>query len=163
MTLPLVANLRRALPAGGARVAKRVVAQLFAWALVALVVTASLTSGRSFLWCAMMERAVEACCCDPVEDDHEASEDGRATLHAGCCEHQTLAEAAPARVSVDAPEPLATMPVALPSAPVPTVVAATRVEASARRAAPSWLRARPIRAGPETAREIAARLQVFRC
>ena len=132
-------------------------------ALAALVVVLSsaLLSGQSYLFCLMMERPVEACCCAP-----EASTLGDAPvfhpeIRNGCCESRAGAELAKARVATTASEvPPATLSTI---ARLPALAAIPRARTSSRvgRAVP--LRSSQIRAGPWAASDTCVRLQIFRC
>lgn len=130
-------------------------------ALVAalLVLSGAVGAGRTYLWCSMMERAVEACCCEPGRDgdeDRSAPEIG-----AACCEDHAVGELAKARVAanvIDVPDAVVGAIALPPAAPPP--IAAPPLAAPLRA---SLTRASPIRAGPLRAAETCARLQVFRC
>lgn len=139
-----------------------IVQRLFALAAAALVLVGSLTAGRSYLWCSMMERAVEACCCDVEHAEGESPADEGSEIKNACCEDRALGDLDKARVAADALE----LPDAAPAAlPAPTVIVAAAIPAArfvpAR--APSSICPSPIRAGPRSAAENAIRLQVFLC
>lgn len=153
---------RRPRPSGDGRSARAVMARVVAACLAALLLVAAFTTGRSYIWCSMTERATDACCCAPTSDDDEADSTD-AKLRVGCCEHEAYGQLAPARVGVDALDPLATMPVGMPAPPPAIIVPARPVDSYIRVAAPAPLRASPIRAGPRTASDTCVRLQVFRC
>ena len=133
-------------------------------ALAALVVVLSsaLLSGQSYLFCLMMERPVEACCCAPepapegVSDPAEHPE-----VRSGCCESRGGAELAKGRVAATASEvPPATLSTI---ARLPALAVIPRAQTSSRvgRAVP--LRSSQIRAGPWAASDTCVRLQIFRC
>jgi len=137
---------------------QRALRRLFAVAVSALVLIASLSAGRAYLWCSMMERAVEACCCEPEGDgeEHEGAQ-----IHAGCCEDRaigTLAKASPAAATA------VEIPPALPAALAPPAPALRAVVAEpAAPQARATACASPIRADPSRAADTCVRLQVFRC
>lgn len=124
-----------------------------------LLLVSALGAGRTYLWCAMMERAVEACCCDPAREGDEGP--AGTEIHAACCEDRAVAEADKARVAAGAIE--------LPAAVLVGIVGPQSISsrASSPIVAPRLPTARapqnPIRAGPLRAADIAVRLQVFRC
>jgi len=165
MTFPLPTTRRGARPSNGGRVghsARAVMARAIAACLATLLLVATLTGGRSYVWCSMTERAGDACCCAPAADAG-GTPSGDAELRVGCCEHEALGTLAPARVGGDALDPLATMPAAMPAPPPAILVPPAPVDSWDRVAAPPLLRATPIRAGPRTASDTCVRLQVFRC
>lgn len=152
---------RRSRNASGGR-ANAAFSRFLALVAAALVLVASLTAGRSYLWCSMMERAVEACCCDVEHAADEAPVDERSEIRNACCEDRALGDLAKARAAADAPElPAATL------AALPTPAIAVAVPMAAARfvpgRAPGSICASPIRAGPRSAAQNAVRLQVFRC
>jgi hypothetical protein len=128
-----------------------------------LVLVSTLTAGRSYLWCAMMQQTVDRCCCEPepTANASEAGPDSAPGAEAGCCEHQGIESTAPGSV--------ASAPIELPAvAPVdtrgtPAVVTAASAPVAARPVVAQLVRARPIRAGPATGSDICIRLQVIRC
>lgn len=131
--------------------------RLLAVAVSALLLVTSLSAGRAYLWCSMMERAVDACCCEPEGDGDE--HDGP-QLHAGCCEDHALgklATASPAAPALEIPPALA----ATIAPPAPMLRAAVAVPLAPRASAAACTS--PIRAGPSRATDACARLQVFRC
>jgi hypothetical protein len=136
--------------------------RLFAFVAAALVLVGSLTAGRSYLWCAMMERAVEACCCDVEHAADEAPADERSEIRNACCEDRAYGDLDKARVSAGALDLSAAMIAALP-APAVIVAVSTPAARFVPTRAPSSVCASPIRAGPRTAAQTAVRLQVFRC
>ncbi|MFT3765451.1 MAG: hypothetical protein QM820_08055 [Minicystis sp.] len=133
--------------------------KLFAITVAALVVVGALTAGRSYLWCAMMERAVEACCCEPEDDG--ATEHG-AEIHSACCEDHLHAGLDKARVGASTIEIPAAMPADL-APPSVSLAALTPAPSFAPPRARATARARPIRAGPTSAADTCVLLQVFRC
>jgi hypothetical protein len=164
MLLPVIAAAsarRTPLPGRDLR-ARGFVRRLFALVAATLVLVASLTAGRSYLWCAMMERAVEACCCDVEHAADEAPADERSEIRNACCEDRAFGDLDKGRVSASTPDLPDAMIAALPA---PAVIVAASITAArfvpAR--APSSVCASPIRAGPRTAAQTAVRLQVFRC
>lgn len=153
----------------GAHGARAVMARVAAACLAALLLVATLTSGRSYLFCAMAERAVDACCCEPVRVVHLHAQDGdedagrAAQLGMGCCHSEAYGEIARGHIGLGALDLLAAPPAtALPPAPIFTAPPAP-ADARARVASPPLPRAAPIRAGPRTASDTCVRLQVFRC
>jgi hypothetical protein len=136
-----------------------VLRRLAALAAAALLVVSALNGGRSYLWCSMMERAVEACCCEPAADDGDHPEG--ATLHAACCEDHVQASLDKGRVGGAVEVPGAAVSAAVP----PSVMAAVIVlrPTFVPGGTPALACPSPIRAGPRRAAETAVRLQVFRC
>jgi hypothetical protein len=129
------------------------------------VLVGTLSAGRTYLWCSMMERYVKACC---VETEHadatqpgvERPEDAHPHLDSGCCEKHAqdgLTVAPVPSGDVDIPPPVVAAVV-----PAPVLTAAICIApCPAVHARPNH--ARPIRAGPGTASATCVRLQVFRC
>jgi hypothetical protein len=144
-------------------IARTVLRRVLASCLAALVLVATLTAGRPYLWCSMMERRVEACCCKGEEDGTLASPDQGPEIQNGCCEGRDHDELSKARVVTDGMD----IPPVTPSssrAPGPMLVRNRFAQASLG-PAPDVARGRtaPIRAGPRCATESCVRLQVFRC
>jgi hypothetical protein len=126
-------------------------------AVAALLLVTSLSAGRAYLWCSMMERAVDACCCEPASDGDE--HDGP-QLHPACCEDHALGKLATASPGAPALEIPAALAASLaPPAPMPRAAVAVPFAPQAATA----LCAAPIRAGPPRAQDTCVRLQVFRC
>jgi hypothetical protein len=140
----------------------RIARAVAAVALAAVVLVATLASGRTFLWCGAMERAMATCCC-PVDDADAVRTEGPA-LRTACCDVRSFGDL-PAGAAASAalqmpPAPLAF--VALPALPTPEIAARACAEASNH--APVHARYGLSRAGPHpSARARAALLQVFRC
>jgi hypothetical protein len=134
--------------------------RVFALCLAATVLTATLSAGRAYLWCSIMQERVETCCCEPgqsADEGHAGQE-----LRSGCCESK---HSALLGTGITASKPLE-VPAALPAMSVlQTEPALVAVERSPRRASETAVgsRERPIRAGPCSASEVCVRLQVFRC
>lgn len=171
MLLPVIAaaqSRRSPLPGRDLRAARAngapraFVQRLFALVAATLVLVGSLTAGRSYLWCSMMERAVEACCCDVEHAADEAPADEGSEYKNACCQDHALGDLDKARVAADAPDLPDAMLAALPP-PLITVAAAIPAARFVPARAPSSISARPIRAGPPTAAQTAVRLQVFLC
>ena len=131
--------------------------RLAALVVAALVLTGALTAGRPYVWCVMMERAMDACCCALSHDD--ASEPGGPEISASCCEDRALGKLAEARLGAS-PIELPAATAAEPSTPPAVVIA--RAPSFVRPHVAARVRAAPIRAGP-TATDTCVRLQVFRC
>ncbi|MFO0757771.1 MAG: hypothetical protein U0359_14850 [Byssovorax sp.] len=147
-------------PAGERSRARALLSRLGALALAAIVLASLLTAGRTYLFCSMMDRVVDACCCAP-ETDGEDTHDGPA-LKVGCCEDRVHGDIAQGNLAAGDVE----VPVALPaSAVLPAVIVAQVLRAPALldTERPAVLPASPIRAGPRTASEACVYLQVFRC
>ena len=132
--------------------------RLVALVSAVLLLSGALGAGRSYLWCSMMEEAVEACCCDPAR---EGDETRTSEIRAACCEDHAIGEITKARVVVDT--------IAVPDALPATIAVAEAISPiaiappfAAPRSAPA-MRGSPIRAGPNRAVDTCVRLQVFRC
>jgi hypothetical protein len=141
---------------------RAVLRQLSALCLVLLVLSGTLTAGGTYLWCSMMQASVETCCCAPERSALQVQTDERPEIHSGCCQshgHEALDQGRLVSSAIEVPP-------ALPAAalrPAPVLAGAIPV-ASYVAASPSCaVRASPIRAGPRTASEHCAKLQVFRC
>ncbi|APR87576.1 hypothetical protein A7982_12925 [Minicystis rosea] len=147
---------------GIARVVRSALHRMFAITVAALVVVSALTAGRSYLWCSMMERAVEACCCEPEHDAFEAPAGGEPEVHSACCEDRLHAAFDKARVSRAAVEVPDVLPVSV-AAPAIVRASASAAPAFAPARPSARVRAGPIRAGPRSAAETCVRLQVFHC
>lgn len=142
------------------RVARRALAILL---MSALVLTSALSAGRTYLWCAAMARAMDACCCVASASDELAPPGETAALRRPrCCKSQVSAVSV-ARAQAPtptAPVPPAAMAAAPTATPAPTACPAMMlaVEAAALPARHGWTRA-----GPRSASETCVHLQVFRC
>lgn len=133
--------------------------RLCALGVAALVILGTLSAGRSYLWCSMMEQPVEACCC--AAERAETGAEATPELRNGCCEKHH----AEALLKGHVPATLE-VPASLPAAPLPAppVLAAPVPAPSLSYAPPSCLRrAGFIRAGPWAPSDLCVRLQVFRC
>lgn len=155
------ASRRSRSPAGERSRARAVASRLGALWLAAIVLAGVLTAGRTYLFCSMMERVVDACCCDPAVDGDDA-QPGGATIKVGCCEdrvHGDIAQGNLGAGDVEVPAALLTVTALAPVIVSPAPAAAAHVSARA----PAVLSTSPIRAGPRTASEACIHLQVFRC
>jgi hypothetical protein len=140
--------------------------RLFALCLAAVVLVGTLTAGRTYLWCAMMEQRVAASCCaaerpDIERPNVERPDDARPHLGNGCCERHGQDGLTVAPVPSGDADILPSVAATVVPAPVPTVAVRILPYPPVVPARPSH--ARPIRAGPGTASAACARLQVFRC
>jgi hypothetical protein len=127
-----------------------------------LVLANALTAGKGYLWCSMMQQAVETCCCEPKHTGVEAPSIQGSELRSGCCEqrgHDELTKGLVVSGTIEVPP---ATPVAV-VVPVATLAATIPAAPFAPNRAPSTPRARSIRAGPRAAAHTCAWLQVFRC
>lgn len=127
-----------------------------ALAAASLVLVSTLFSGRFYLFCLMMERPVEACCCAGEPSDESAPE-----LRNGCCESRGTGEQLKGHMAAAAFDvPPATLGAFVEEPPAVRVV--PRI-VPARVTLPAPRRDNPIRAGPRHAAQACIELQVFRC
>jgi hypothetical protein len=137
--------------------------RLGALCVIALFVTASVTSGKAYLWCVPMQQARHDCCCDAAHGpDQELRLGEYPTIRESCCDSQVIGELPAARV----PPPVDGVPPALVTAVgvLPVLVEPPRGLAQRWTSLPPRLRRYgPTRAGPRSASDTCIKLQVFRC
>jgi len=131
--------------------------------IVALFVTASVASGRAYLWCAPMQQGMHDCCCDA---DRGTSQDPRhgesPTLRKSCCDSQVISELPAARI----PPPADGVPPALAMNVVAPSVLVEPLRVLERRALDRQACAQrygPTRVGLRSSSDTCIKLQVFRC
>jgi hypothetical protein len=136
--------------------------RLGALCLLTLFVTASIISGKTYLWCVPMQQAMHACCCaraDGTEPDVRPSE--LPAVRESCCISQVVGELPVAPIPpVEAVPPVPSTFVVVPKGLVePPPVLAQRSSFLP----PRLRRYGPTRAGPCSASDSCIKLQVFRC
>jgi hypothetical protein len=144
------------------RVARAVARRVLAFVLAALVIITVLASGKTYLWCASMQRAMDACCCAGDATARLVPADEGATLQPPCCCESREARAVS---KAQAPAPPVPVPPAVMTAVLAVIPAAPArpVTAFAPKALPRIGRYCSTRAGPRSASDTCIQLQVFRC
>jgi hypothetical protein len=152
----------RASPSGDGEGAPAALGRILAFAVAALLLVGSVTAGRTYVWCVVMERTMSACCMAPEHGDALApGQLEHPEVSRSCCEQRTADDLAKARAPgapFEVPPPLATLAPAVQ----PIDLSATSV-ALLRAPRPALRPDCPIRAGPSAASDTCVRLQVFRC
>ncbi len=164
--------LRRPAPASRPRLPGRaklrgtraVLRSLLALGLAAVVLAGALSAGRTYLWCSMMQRSVETCCCAPdAPTAAETMREPRTEIRSACCESRDVGDL----TSAVSPSPALEVPPTAPASPAPAAVLPIVTRATALVGAwappPRTAPVRAIRAGPRGAPDTCVRLQVFRC
>lgn len=128
-----------------------------AFAVALLALSSALFAGKPYLFCVMMERSVEACCCAPDEPDSDSPE-----ARAACCESHAGGDLAKARAAHDV---ALEVPSAALSGTAPCLKAprTTRPLSHTLDTSPNLPIGNQIRAGPSKALDACVMLQVFRC
>ena len=133
--------------------------RLLALGLVVALVAGSAAAGKSYLWCVPMQQTIAACCL-LADGPESATREGLPSAQAECCDRRSIGQPPQGH----APGPPPTVPPAFLTDSAPPQPVAD--PAASRSVVPEGAcpdRRIAIRAGPRSARDRCAALQVFRC
>jgi hypothetical protein len=145
---------------GAAQPRRQMLARFVALCVAAVVLVGTLTAGHTYLWCSMMQQRLETCCCETRRSELEAPAIGQSQIENGCCQQYHTGGIDMGRVASESLDV---------SAPLAVAVTTPTFAISVVGASPMPHVPRPIthakapRAGPQTASDRCARLQVFHC
>jgi hypothetical protein len=134
-------------------------------ALSLVVLSVSVADARTYLWCSMMERRVQACCCpseeEPAAEPSAPQNNSPKAITTDCCQRRASALPAVKVVTTEvARVPMRADSIAVTNVAIALAVAPRTTPSRRRFAEPN--RPPPIQEGP-SARARRAALSVYRC